>query len=282
MSNNKTLEPDMNRRDKQPFLPETRSVGNMCACAACGAVARGVERMSASGPYAPKGWITRQIDMGGRDGLVYTCDRCQTLAVDGPQAREYYDQHNMRWMASSKTWVAERVPQEPAPVPETKKEESDMATNGAMTLKERTIGQAKDIGGAAALGLKLAATDEVGEMLVDILREFGKDSPIIEAFLADENGREIAKLLMAGVVQTTCVHTSMVPQAEFVKKAAELQMTASVETLAKPQMKNFRKAMAKLAMIGQRMAEIEGGNTSNEEEQEEQTTSASKKASASR
>jgi hypothetical protein len=145
-----------------------------------------------------------------------------------------------------------------------------MSTNGAVEkvgFKQKAIGQAKDLGSAAALGIKLAATDEVGEMFIDLLSEFGKDYPILAAFLAAENGREIAKLLMAAGTHTMCEHTSMVPQSEFVKKAAELQVTASFETLAKPQMKNFRKTMGKLALIGQKMAELEGAPAAAEDEE---------------
>lgn len=149
------------------------------------------------------------------------------------------------------------------------------------TFKEKAISQAKDLGGAAALGVKLAMTDEVGEMLIDILREFGKDNPMILAFLSDETGREFAKLMLAGGMQTACVHSNLVPQSAFVKKAAELQITASVETIAKPQMKNFRKMMAQMAMIGQRMAEMEGGSEAAASGDAEEETSSARAAKAS-
>jgi hypothetical protein len=280
---------------KQPFLPSTRSDGNVCFCAACGSVNEPLGKpprasVQLAAGNAPFGWVARMVvgeNLPEGRAHVFTCDRCLKEGVDGPAATAYYDRYDMQWSSSSKRWdpiPAKHVP--PAaqvPVSATQEEKTAMTTNGAVEkvgFKAKAIGQAKDLGGAAALGVKLAMTDEVGEMFIDLLMEFGKDNPMIAAFLSDESGREIAKLLMAASTHTMCEHTNMIPQSAFVKKAAELQVTASFETLAKPQMKNVRKAMGKLALIGQKMAELEGAPASASAEDEDETPAASSKASA--
>lgn len=281
---NHNMSKQRQRAEKHPFLAETRNIGNMGCCAACGSLARCTSRAPHNGFYVPQDWSIRSIDdEDGQPFLVYTCDRCMALSVDGPSARDFYDRNNLRWAPSSKAW--ETIPIDPpVQVPAVTNEEKSMTTNGAAiekkTFKEKAVIQANEMGGAAVLGLKLAAVDEVGEMFVDILREFSKNSPMMEAILADDNLREIFKASTAALVKTAAIQSpGLVPQAELVSRACDLQITASVETLAKPQMKNFRKAMGKLALVGQRMAEIEGGATA-EDENEEEAAASSAKATA--
>jgi len=264
---------------KQPFMPITRGEANHCFCAACGSVeeqaAKKFPRATEQRPtgWQPTGWSVRLVSGDNvPDGIahVFMCPKCMQAGVDGPGSTAYYDKYDMQWSSSSRQWVPiavanpPRRAEEAAQVPATQ-EEKEMTTNGAVEktekpgLKERAIGQAKDVGGALGLGLKLAAVDEVGDLLVDVWREFAKDNPMLLALLSDETGREFVKMTMAFGMQSMTVHTSLIPQSPFVKAAAELQMAASMEALAKPHMKSFRRLVGQMAVVGERMAEAQGG-----------------------
>lgn len=103
---------------------------------------------------------------------------------------------------------------------------------------------------AVGLGLKLAAANEAGEVLVDIAKELVVDSPMLQLALESPDGREVAKLLLAFLVQTGAEQTDLVPKADLVSEACKLQMTASSFTLVAPRLNKLRKHFTKLARIG--------------------------------
>lgn len=257
---------------KQPFLPESRQISNICACAACGSLARGTKQLPGTEFYGPENWVVRTLKNDTNDKtLVFTCDRCVAKGVDGSDATAYYDTHDMFWVSSSSRWEATRVAPEARPQ---RSEESSMATNGAGTgiekasIKEKAMGQATALGSAVALGGKLALVDEIGEIMVDIAREFGKDNMLIAGALSDETGREFVKAFGAFLLHSGCTYSDFVPHADKVKYAAELQITASSETLLKPRMKDLRKLFGRLAEIGEKAAALDGSKADAEEEAE--------------
>jgi len=267
---------------KQPFLPETRNAGNVCVCAACGTQGRATVKPP-TGFYGPERWETRTlVDDSYEKFLVYQCEHCvRSGNIDGDAARRFFDTHNMIWISGQKIWEPIQIE---AP-PTAKKEEKTAMTTSAIekvTLKEKAAGQAHALGGAVALGAKLATVDEIGELLVDIAKEMGKDNPLLAAALSDETGRESVKAAMAVLIHSLCTYSDMVPQGALVKRAAELQVTASAETLLKPRMRDLRKMFGQLALIGEKVAEMEGGNASGREEVEEEAPASKAAARASR
>jgi len=136
---------------------------------------------------------------------------------------------------------------------ETKPEETTKPSR-----KARVKQQAKEAAGAVGLGLQLAAANEAGEILVDMAKELAKDVPALQLALAHPDGREVAKLLMALVVQTMAEQTNVVPQADAVATACKLQMTASSFTLVGPRLNKLRKHFVKLGRVGSAAAVTAG------------------------
>ena len=110
--------------------------------------------------------------------------------------------------------------------------------------------QGREALGAIGYGLKLAAANEAGEIFVDVAAELAADSPFVSEFFRGEKGREVAKLLMAFLVQTGAEQTDLIPHSEFVSEACKLQMTASSFNLVAPQLHALRKHLTKLAQVG--------------------------------
>ncbi|MCP4204225.1 MAG: hypothetical protein GY769_20100 [bacterium] len=129
------------------------------------------------------------------------------------------------------------------------------------TRKGKLKAQAREVGGAIGAGLQLAAANEAGEVLVDIARELASDVPAVQLALESEDGREIAKLLVAMMLHTGVSQTNVIPQGRLIGKACQLQMTASSFTLLGPRLNKMRKHLTKLAKIGEN---VEGEYTEEE------------------
>lgn len=157
-------------------------------------------------------------------------------------------------------------------VPEIQEEDTPMTTTTTLTTTEETKPeettkpsrkarvkqQAKEAAGAVGLGLQLAAANEAGEILVDMAKELAKDVPALQLALAHPDGREVAKLLMAFMVQTMAEQTNVVPQADAVATACKLQMAASSFTLVGPRLNKLRKHFVKLGRVGSAAAVTAG------------------------
>lgn len=140
--------------------------------------------------------------------------------------------------------------------------------------RSRLRHQAAEIGSAVALGGKLALANEAGDIMVDIAKEVAKDMPMVAMALEHPDGREIAKMLVALSVHSATVHTSLVPQAEFVGEAAKLQMSASSMALLQPRLKALRKHFLKLAEVGEQMSSLQARVESDEEAEEREAAEA--------
>lgn len=126
--------------------------------------------------------------------------------------------------------------------------EEDEKEKRKMSLKE----QGKEAMGAVGQGMKLAVANEAGEVLVDIAKELTAEMPAMQLMLQHQDGKEIAKLLMALLIQTGAEQTDMIPDSEFVAEACKLQMTAASYTLVGPRLNKLRKHFTKLAKVGAR------------------------------
>jgi hypothetical protein len=119
-----------------------------------------------------------------------------------------------------------------------------------VTRKDRLKGQARDVGGAVGLGIQLAAANEAGEVMVDIAKELTSELPAVQVMLEHEDGRELAKLIVALMLHTGTSQIDVIPQGALIGKACELQMTASSFQLIGPRLNKLRKHFTKLAKIG--------------------------------
>lgn len=114
------------------------------------------------------------------------------------------------------------------------------------TLKK----QGRDITDAVGLGLKLAAANEAGEIFVDLAKEMFADSPMVQVALQSPDGKELAKFLMAVLLQTGAEHTNLLPHSDAIATVCKLQMAASTKELVGPRMNKMRKHLMKLAKLG--------------------------------
>ena len=117
-------------------------------------------------------------------------------------------------------------------------------------MSEKLRKQGKDIASSVGLGMQLAAANEAGEVLVDIAKEMFADSPMIQLALQSPDGKELAKFLMAVLLQTGAEQTNLLPNSEAIAHICKLQMAASTQSLVAPRMNKLRKQLTKLAKLG--------------------------------
>jgi len=122
------------------------------------------------------------------------------------------------------------------------------------TLKK----QGRDITDAVGLGLKLAAANEAGEIFVDLAKEMFADSPMVQVALQSPDGKELAKFLMAVLLQTGAEHTNLLPHSDAIATVCKLQMAASTKELVGPRMNKMRKHLTKLAKLGAAAGAVAG------------------------
>jgi len=137
-------------------------------------------------------------------------------------------------------------------------EEEAVPASKKPTVGKKIKGQAFEIGAAAALGVKLAAVDQAGEVMLDVAKQLSKSVPILADMLESPDGRELAKLLVALMLHSTATYApGIVPKHEFVKRVAELQMTTATFKLLGPRLGELRQYLQSLASIGEQIAEGE-------------------------
>ena len=137
----------------------------------------------------------------------------------------------------------------------TENESVDHGKETPMTSKTKTAmkEQLDAVKLAAAMGAKLAITDQAGELFLDIAKELGEDIPAINGLLESEDGREVVKLLMALLLQTLTMQTNFVPKGEVVREIAGIQITASSFKLLSTRLATLRKFAGRFATLGEEM-----------------------------
>lgn len=103
------------------------------------------------------------------------------------------------------------------------------------------------IAGAAFDGVKLATVNGTSQILVEIARKASKNNPMLEAALADPEGRQLIIAAMAILIHEVAIEfPGIVPKNEFVALAARKQITASTFLLATSGMDKGRSLFSEL------------------------------------
>lgn len=113
--------------------------------------------------------------------------------------------------------------------------------------------QAKAAGKAVGLGVAMAAVNEGGDIMLDIAKAAAKDNPLIASLLESEDGREVAKFMVALGLQTAATHTNVIPKGQLVARVAEVQLAVSSFKLIGPRLKSMRGYLQALAKIGENL-----------------------------
>jgi hypothetical protein len=136
-----------------------------------------------------------------------------------------------------------------------KKEEKKMAPIATTPKKAKRstmvpVKEQKDnILSAVGKGLKLASANQAGEVILSLGEKLlGASAP---AFMQDENGREVVKLLTAALIATT-VRTApeFMENSDNIAKVCELQITHSTDMLSTRLMSTSREQLQALAALG--------------------------------
>jgi ssDNA-binding Zn-finger/Zn-ribbon topoisomerase 1 len=145
------------------------------------------------------------------------------------------------------------------------------------SMKERGIAQLKRAGSAAGLGAGLATAGATSDIFIDMARDLAEGDPFVLAALESPTGRECVKVVMAGVVQTFALQgEDFVPGAEYIARAAELQITESTRALAAPRLAMIRSYFSKLEQVGKMLPASTGGGLFDAEENDEKETVSAK------
>lgn len=168
-------------------------------------------------------------------------------------------------------------PETPAPEPEVEvsaalpqKKETQMTEKEAPKKRIRTplLEQGKKLGGAFAEGVAMGAVDQVGETLIGMARKLvPDDNEALNALLDTPHGREIVKLIMAGIVHTGAeTGGPLVPGGEYVAAAARSQVKLSTAKLAGQMFATMGTELHALASLGKQIAALPSGDEHDEVE----------------
>jgi len=149
------------------------------------------------------------------------------------------------------SWCKPTEP-EPQPSPEPQKEETKMTTENKRTAKETAVAGMKEAGSAMSLGFQLATVKATGDKLLNLAQKVGKDQPWVQAALQSDQGREVLKIVMAGLVQQAVMHT-MPTEAKTVQRVCSLQITSSTAILAAPLLSELMDLITSFASIGKQL-----------------------------
>lgn len=132
------------------------------------------------------------------------------------------------------------------------KEEEEMTEE--KDRKELAKKQLKKAGSALLEGAGMATIDAGGDMMLDFARDKFGDSPMIQALLSSNEGRELVKMFMAMTIQTIAYQTDM-PKSEYAMLVAEKQLTLSGYKVLAPHLKDLMSLMANLGSLGENMSD---------------------------
>lgn len=262
---------------KYPWAPSTVQ-GAFCICVSCGEKSQCTQKIS----EYPFRWTPRHWHVEARTSGI-RCPQCAKNNKFQPDFYAKYEVHishdgeipHLHVRPRERMWMdvgpqtaqqVQQIPHEGHTATRDMKETA-MDKDAEMTEASATEGSTRDmktrakdhfgeVGSALALGVKLAAVNEGGEILLDIAKEIAKDSPMMEALLESPDGREVAKMLTALTISGMCHYTDYVPKKEVVANLMAMQMTASGFVLAGPRMKQLRKHFEKLVGVGEKLADL--------------------------
>jgi hypothetical protein len=145
-------------------------------------------------------------------------------------------------------------------------EEPMMMKRPAVPRKERVKRQAKAAAKAVGQGAVMVATNEFGNLALNIVKEKAATVPWLAAALEDPEGREVIKLVVALSVHTLAHQTDLMPKSEAVARVAEMQITMSSMQLIAPYAGLLRELGEKFAGIGELAERADRGFLPKEEE----------------
>jgi hypothetical protein len=223
--------------------------GKIVCCPGCGTA--GKTEIGRSGNYSPRYWTARP-----RDQLLQ-CESCVGL---GRLVTDFADAHVFTGRRGDimtfdridggqvELTVAANAVSQAAVVMEQRSKKMSKKT-----LKE----QGKDLGGAAGLGLAMGATNQSGEILIDMIKALFKGNLMVEAALEDEMVRELSKAALALMLYSAAENApGMMPKPEAIAKIAKLQVTWSTAKLSNETLAQIRPLLMKLAEVGDNLPAV--------------------------
>jgi len=230
----------------------------LVSCAGCGTTTP-TTVVLANGSRAPSGWYARK-----QDGLL-NCEDCLEHG-HGSVRTKFAREHLVVEVREDGIAFVERGPSGERVFKEAVYEVEDLgkaAVEAARVIEERSrkMGQkekktlkdqAFDLGGAAGLGVAMAATNQSGEVLIDIAKVLFKNSPLLAAGLEDPLVREIVKMTMATILYGAAENApNLIPKAAAISNVAKLQVSWSTAQITNEQLAAIRPLLLKLADIGE-------------------------------
>jgi hypothetical protein len=199
--------------------------------------------------YGPQNTTTFELKTVRRVSHVRTSQVMPVVTlVDGDGNEELLDAQGRRYIRED---LIPMTTSNKVEIEVTEEEEMEAAP------KSKLKTQAKRVGGALAMGGALALTNEAGDIMLDLAKVFAKDIPMIGFALEHPDGREVAKMIVALVLQTSATHAPhIIPRAESVAKIADLQLTASSFLLLQPRLKELRHHFVKLASLADQLPDF--------------------------
>lgn len=270
---------------KNPYSPTT-IVGTPCWCANCGTVAYAdvAAPLPAQGGKKPANWLSVIVKINEADVLL--CPQCLNKR---PYATGFRDAYSAGWNGANARWEfaprttaekkrdSEEINTTIQPIDEGK----NMSENGSGTkgvylsdsirapeesdpgqpsLTAKAMEQFAELGGAMALGGKLALVDQGGEVMLNIARNIAKKTgnPAITAALETPEGREAVKVLIAlGIHSVGTYAPTLLPASKGLKRLAADQVTVSSFKLGVVIAKELAPMLQELATLGDQLEALD-------------------------
>jgi hypothetical protein len=162
-------------------------------------------------------------------------------AIAAQEDEVHVARHDTEWAIVNAAWMKQR--------------RLATAYGAKPSRKTRVKTQAAAIGGAVALGAALAAMDASGDVMLKLAHKLTPQIPSLSILLADPQGRELVKVVMALLVHTACTQTDLVPKKELVARVAELQVTMATMKLLAPHLEVLGEMALDLVKVGEKLPE---------------------------
>lgn len=137
------------------------------------------------------------------------------------------------------------------------KNESSPATTP--TLKNKAVGQAKDLGGAVMGAGQMILVNQSGEILLRMARKVAaKGGPLgewIAPLLEDEDGREFAKLIMALVLHSVGTYAPLPKGGDALRKIGHIQTQTSTFVLGNKYIGIIMAELGELMALGDQLSD---------------------------
>lgn len=128
-----------------------------------------------------------------------------------------------------------------------------------MTAKDRVVAEARTVMSQLLAGGVLAVHDEAAEFFLDVAKKVIEQVPQLEGLLENENGRLVARAVVALAIHSVATQTDTLPKREAVARLCEAQFYLIGYKVAGPNLSKVRELVAPLIGVAEKLEALDPG-----------------------